>query len=145
MTSGAMTVFRAQHTDLEVNAVRNPVDAWDIDGIAGQYKLFIDRWSEPLVEITAGRVSGAEAVKARTEVMGMTGYFLVIDPLLPAGMMPPDWPRARAREVFIAVYDGLAEPAEEHVRAVVASVGDEPGPDVRAHTVEEMAAGICGT
>ena len=145
MTSGALSVFRAQHTDLEVDASRNPVDAWDIDGIAGQYKLFIDRWSELLAKITRRSVSGAAAVKARTEVMDVYRRFPLIDPLLPAGLMPSDWPRTRAREIFVAVYDGLAQPAEEHVRAVVSSVGDEPGADVRAHTVEEMAAGICDT
>jgi phenylacetic acid degradation operon negative regulatory protein len=145
VTPGALTVFRAQHTELGRDAARNPVDAWDIEGIAGQYEMFIRRWRRLLPRITAGKVTGAAAVRARTEVMDIYRRFPVVDPLLPVELMPPDWPRTRAREIFVAVYDGLAEPAEEHVRAVVASVGGEPVPDIRAHTIAEMAAGICGT
>ena len=49
---------------------------------------------------------------------------------------------ATAREVFAAVYDGLAGPAQEHVRAVVAAAGAGPRLDIQAHTVDEMHAGI---
>ncbi|MDX3044178.1 hypothetical protein PV383_44515, partial [Streptomyces caniscabiei] len=27
--------------------------------------------------------------------------------MLPIGLLPPGWPRSRAREVCVAVYDGL--------------------------------------
>jgi phenylacetic acid degradation operon negative regulatory protein len=62
-------------------------------------------------------------------------------PLLPTELLPPGWPRGRAREVFVAVYDGLAEPAQEHVRAVVARCADGPISEIRAHTVAELGAG----
>ncbi|WP_342768797.1 PaaX family transcriptional regulator [Allorhizocola rhizosphaerae] len=139
---GAMSVFRSQHVELATGATRNPIDAWDIAGIVKQYTTFIRRWSRLLPRITAGAVSGSAAVRARTEVMDSYRRFPVLDPLLPIEFLPPGWPRARAREVFVAVYDGLAEPAQEHVRALVARAADGPHPQIRAHTVAEMAAGV---
>jgi phenylacetic acid degradation operon negative regulatory protein len=139
---GVMSVFRAQHLELEIGATRNPVDAWDLAGIAKQYTTFIRRWSRVLPRLTAGRISGIAAVRLRTEVMDIYRRFPVLDPLLPVELLPPGWPRARAREVFVAVYDGLAEAAQEHVRAIVARVADGEHPQIRAHTVAEMGAGV---
>ncbi len=139
---GGITVARAQHVQLDVAADRSPVEAWDLAAIAGQYDDFIRRWTRLLPRVAAGAVTGAEAVRARTEVMDTYRRFPSIDPLLPVKLMPPGWPRATAREVFAAVYDGLAEPAEEHVRAVVTNADDRPHPDIQAHTVDEMQAGI---
>lgn len=137
---GAVTVFRAQHLELQAEADRSPVDAWDLPGIAKEYKTFIDRWGPLLPRIAAGEVTGAAAVRTRTEVMDVYRRFPVLDPMLPVALMPPDWPRRRARAVFVAIYDGLLGPAQDHVRAVVASVADGPWPDIQAHTVAHMAA-----
>jgi phenylacetic acid degradation operon negative regulatory protein len=54
-------------------------------------------------------------------------------------LMPTGWPRKDARAVFVAVYDGLAEPAQQHVRAVAGRYAPGPQPDIRAHTVTELA------
>lgn len=139
---GAMSVFRGQHLELETWATRNPIDAWDIAGIAKEYATFVRRWSKMLPRITAGSISGNAAVRLRTEVMDTYRRFPVLDPLLPIELLPPGWPRARARELFVAVYDGLAEPAQEHVRAIVARVADGEHPHIRAHTVAELGTGV---
>jgi phenylacetic acid degradation operon negative regulatory protein len=68
--------------------------------------------------------------------------FPVLEPQLPIELLPPDWPRARAREVFVAVYDGLAEPAQEHVRAVVARIADGLDLAIQTHSVADMSAGV---
>jgi phenylacetic acid degradation operon negative regulatory protein len=139
---GGITVVRAQHVQLDAAVDRSPVEAWDLGAIAGQYDDFIRRWTLLLPRIAAGAVTGAEAVRARTQVMDTYRRFPTIDPLLPVKLMPPGWPRAAAREAFAAVYDGLAEPAQEHVRAVVTTAGGRPHPGIQAHTVDEMHAGI---
>jgi phenylacetic acid degradation operon negative regulatory protein len=139
---GSVTVFRAQHQELEADVDRNPVEAWDLPGIAKMYETFIDQWSLLLPQIAAGSVTGAAAVRARTEVMNVYRTFPVLDLRIPAGLMPADWPRGRARETFVAIYDGLLQPAQDHVRAVVAGVTDEPYPGIQAHTVADVAAGI---
>ncbi|AVV44570.1 PaaX family transcriptional regulator [Streptomyces sp. P3] len=139
---GAMSVFRARQVDLETEANRNPVEAWDLAGIAEQYEIFVERWSAVLPRIGAGDVTGADAVRARTEVMGAYRHFPVLDPLLPVDLLPADWPRSRAREVCVAVYDGLAHTAQEHVRSVAARFADDPHPGITAHTIAGMSAGI---
>lgn len=127
LARGAVTVFRARQEDLDTRVNRNPVEAWDLPGIAEHHQAFIDRWSGLLRHIGAGDVTGAEAVRARTEVMHAYRHFPILDPLLPVGLLPPDWPRSRAREVCVAVHDGLVQPAQDHVRAVVTRFADGHG------------------
>ena len=138
-TLGAMTMFRARQVDLATPANRNPIDAWDVAAIASRYDTFIRRWKPVLPRIRAGQVSGAAAVQARTEIMDAYRRFPVVDPELPIELMPANWPRAQAREVFVAVYDGLAAPAQEHVRTLVTRFSDAPCGEVRAHSTAEMA------
>jgi phenylacetic acid degradation operon negative regulatory protein len=64
--------------------------------------------------------------------------FPTLDPRLPIQLMPDGWPRKDARAVFVAVYDGLADPAQEHVRAVADRYAAGPQTEIRAHTVAEM-------
>ncbi|MGA5300239.1 PaaX family transcriptional regulator C-terminal domain-containing protein [Nucisporomicrobium flavum] len=140
LTLGTMTVFRARHVDLDASIRRNPIDAWDTAGIARQYEAFIERWSPTLPRT----LTGVEAVRARTEVMNTYRRLPVLDPHLPARLLPPGWLREPARDLFTAVYDGLAEAAENHVRAVASrhSGGDVAG--IRAHTVADLASGFSG-
>lgn len=144
VTGGAMSVFRARHVELATTANRNPLEAWDVAGIARHYETFIQRWRPLLPRIRAGRVVGAAAVRSRTQVMDTYRRFPILDPQLPIELMPAGWPRPRARELFVAVYDGLAEPAQEHVRTVVTRFADSPDPGIRAHTAAELAAGAEG-
>lgn len=139
---GSMSVFRARHVELDQAVDRYPLEAWDLPGIAGQYEEFIRRWSTLLPHIAAGSVVGVAAVRARTELMDTYRHFFpTLDPPLPAELLPPGWPRARAREVCIAVYDGLAQQAQEYVRGVVACFTNEPHGDVTAHTIAAMSVG----
>jgi phenylacetic acid degradation operon negative regulatory protein len=137
---GAMTVFRASHADIGAAANRDPIEAWDIAAIARQYEGFVRRWQRVLPRMRSGKVAGAAAVRARTEVMDTYRRFPVVDPLLPTQLLPPGWLRGRAREAFVAVYDGLAEPAQEHIRTVVSRFADGPQPEIRAHTIANLGA-----
>jgi phenylacetic acid degradation operon negative regulatory protein len=139
---GAMTAFRAQHVELDAITGRNPLDAWDIAAIARQYESFVQRWTPLLPRIRSGDVTGAEAVRARTEVMDTYRRFAVLDPALPIRLLPAGWPREPAREVFVAVYDGLAEVSQEHVRAVAASFEDGSHSGISAHTIADLLAGV---
>jgi phenylacetic acid degradation operon negative regulatory protein len=141
VTLGAMSVFRASHFELATEANRNPIEAWNVDAIAEHYETFIRRWRPLLARVNGGRVTGAAAVRARTEIMDMYRRIPILDPQLPIELMPAGWPRARTREIFVAIYDGLGEQAQEHVRAIASRCGDHPDADIRAHTVAQMAAG----
>ncbi|MET7468131.1 PaaX family transcriptional regulator C-terminal domain-containing protein [Micromonospora sp. NPDC005686] len=137
---GAVTVFRGRQDALDAIGQRAPVDAWDVDAISGRYEAFLRRWS-PLASRLA-TVDGATAVRARTEVMDTYRRFPTLDPRLPLELLPAGWPRRAARDLFAAVYDGLAEPAETHVRAVVARFADPVPAGIRAHTTTDMLAGV---
>jgi phenylacetic acid degradation operon negative regulatory protein len=139
---GALTVFRARHLQLDAVGARAPITAWDIASITDMYESFIRRWRPTLSRIRARRVPGPEAVRARTEVMDTYRRFPVVDPHLPLELLPPGWLRATAREVFVAVYDGLAAAAEKHVRQVAARFAGEANPGIRAHTVADLLIGV---
>jgi phenylacetic acid degradation operon negative regulatory protein len=138
---GSLTVFRAQQVQLDEVAHRDPLDAWDLATVAEVYASFLDTWSPLAPRIRAGAVRGAEAVRARTGVMDTYRLFRVLDPHLPLRCMPAGWLRPRVHELFTAVYDGLAVPAQEHVCAVAASAsGSHAG--IGAHTSAELLAGV---
>jgi phenylacetic acid degradation operon negative regulatory protein len=107
----------------------------------GSVTVFRARHQELEADVDRNPVEAWD-LPAIAEVMNVYRTFPVLDPGIPARLMPPDWPRGRAREVFVAIYDGLLQPAQDHVRAVVAGVTDEPYPGIRAHTVAEAAAGV---
>ncbi|MFD0823881.1 PaaX family transcriptional regulator C-terminal domain-containing protein, partial [Micromonospora zhanjiangensis] len=117
---GAMTMFRARSVQLSTVTSRDPLDAWDLTNVGEHYASFVRRWRTLLPRIRAGDVVGADALRARTEVMDSYRRFVSLDPWLPMRLMPAGWPRVEARDVFVAVYDGLAEPALRHVRRTVA-------------------------
>ncbi|WP_433729187.1 PaaX family transcriptional regulator [Actinoplanes sp. CA-051413] len=137
-----MTVFRGRHLDLAASAGRSPLDAWDTAAIAGQYESFIATWRPVLPRQQAGRISGPEAVRARTEIMDTYRRLPILDPGLPSRLLPPGWLREPARDLFVAIYDGLAPNAQDHVRAVAAACTGEPLSGIGAHTVAELAAGL---
>ncbi|MFI0794303.1 PaaX family transcriptional regulator C-terminal domain-containing protein [Micromonospora rubida] len=144
LAPGAVTVFRGREVALDVAGRRAPVEAWDVDGIGRHYQEFLRRWTPLLPRVRSGQVEGAAAVRARTEVMETFRCFPTLDPQLPVVLLPQGWLRQPARELFAAVYDGLAAPAEEHVRAVVGRFSDTARSGVRAHTTADLLAGVRG-
>jgi phenylacetic acid degradation operon negative regulatory protein len=142
LAPGAMTVFRARHLQFAGTGGRDPLRAWDVAAIAEHYDRFMRRWRAVVPRIEAGRVGGAEAVRVRTEVMDTYRRFAVLDPRLPIRLLPPGWPRLPARQLFAAVYDGLAGAAEQHVRAVAARHADGSSASLRSHTVADILAGV---
>ncbi|MGC4772150.1 PaaX family transcriptional regulator C-terminal domain-containing protein [Micromonospora sp. DT44] len=143
-TRGAVTVFRGRQADLDAIAQRSPIDAWDIEAIGRHYEEFLRRWTPLVPQARSERVDGAAAVRTRTEVMDTFRRFPTLDPRLPLDLLPVGWLRRPARELFEAIYDGLAAPAERHVRAVVAQFAEEAQSGIRAHTAADILAGVRG-
>jgi phenylacetic acid degradation operon negative regulatory protein len=139
---GAVTVFRARHIELDAMVGRDPLDAWDTGAIAEQYESFVRRWRPLLPRIRSGDLRGAEAVRARTEVMDTYRRFPLLDPRLPVVLLPTGWLREPAAEVFTTVYDGLSVAAQSHVRAVVTRFTDGPPSGIEAHSVADLLAGV---
>ena len=82
----------------EIAAVGDPVEivarAWDLDGIADQYRVFVANFSE------AEPSSPGEMFSAQTAIVHAWRKFPFIDPDLPQELLPPDWPRGQARALF---------------------------------------------
>jgi phenylacetic acid degradation operon negative regulatory protein len=66
--------------------------------------------------------------------------FSTLDPQLPLQLLPAGWLRQPAREMFAAVYDGLAQAAESHVRAVADRYAVGERPEIHANTVASLLA-----
>lgn len=135
-TRGAFTAFRARHA-VPGGLGRDPIEAWDVPAIAGRYEAFIREWGG----VSTAGLTGAVAVRARTEVMDAYRRFSTLDPGLPTALLPADWPRPAARRIFTAVYDGLAGAAATHVRTVAAGHAAGPPPEIHANTVADLLAG----
>lgn len=98
---------------LDVGAV------FELEALAAEYRQFIDDFAGDVHESVAGRLAPAPALLLRTRVMGRWLGFRFTDPELPREMLPPDWPRDRAREVFLAIYDSLGAPAERRFSEII--------------------------
>ncbi|GAA0549369.1 PaaX family transcriptional regulator C-terminal domain-containing protein [Paractinoplanes ferrugineus] len=142
LTLGTLTVFRAGHVELDAAVRRNPLDAWDTEEIARQYEAFIRRWRPAVPRSRGGDVAGTDAVRARTEVMDTYRRLPILDPHLPLRLLPRGWLREPARDLFVAVYDGLADTAENHVRAVASRYTEGEVSGIQAHTVADLATGL---
>jgi phenylacetic acid degradation operon negative regulatory protein len=139
---GTLTLFRGEHLSLALPLGRTPVDAWDLAGMAVRYGEFVAHWQAHLAQPAFGKLSGAQALRARTAVIEHYRLLPLLDPALPLSLMPPQWPRITAHETFAAVYDGLAGPALNHVRQVITDVSAAAPAGIGTHTVAEMAAGL---
>ncbi|MDQ0693069.1 PaaX family transcriptional regulator C-terminal domain-containing protein [Arthrobacter sp. W4I7] len=144
----AATVFQGSLTG-EGRDYGEPTDAWNLEQMAGLYRNFLNE-TEPLASAPSlGSVSPVEALIFRTELINVWRAFPNVDPDLPLDLLPPDWPRTRAREVFQLLYGGLAQPALARVKTVVAAHAPEYVDQVQYHLtgdpagpVPKIAAGV---
>lgn len=97
--------------------------AFDLPGLAADYRRFIEE-NESRLEWAHGEVDPREALRVRTLLTNDWLGFRLIDPELPAELLPADWPRPRAREVFLQLYGLLGPAAATRVREIIA-VHDE--------------------
>jgi phenylacetic acid degradation operon negative regulatory protein len=97
-------------------------DAWDLDAIAGRYRGFLDRWSDPR------RRPGFPDALA-TQLVLQTEWLQVIrrDPRLPAQHLPAGWPAERAWRLFRALYAELDPQARASAAALDVIPDEEAG------------------
>ncbi|GAA4730776.1 PaaX family transcriptional regulator [Phytohabitans rumicis] len=117
----------------------HPTLAWDLDALRGGYERLLSAYEPVRQRWRGGRVGTAEALVARTALMDDWRTMPGLDPELPAALLPPGWPRARARELFIELYDGLAALAVQRVVQVVAGYDEALADLVRGHTSRDRA------
>jgi phenylacetic acid degradation operon negative regulatory protein len=115
------TLFRAPGSEAAGLAVFVS-RAWDLSGLVERYEAFVDEFGAYLRGGEVPAVADADAFMVRTRLVHLFREFPVLDPELPTELAPPvAAPRARAVEIFHALYEGLAEPSQRHFEAVTAA------------------------
>jgi phenylacetic acid degradation operon negative regulatory protein len=113
-----------------------PARAWDLSGLQERYDEFTAFAVLLRDQTEAGQITVADALVARTRVMNEWRAFPAMDPDLPDELLPPAWPRAAARELFIACYDLLGPLATRRVRQIIARYSPELAGRAAYHNTE---------
>ncbi len=142
---GTATAFRATSVPSVPPAAAVPVRAWDLDGLRARYECFVEFAGRLRDAAAAGQVPPPDALIARTRVMDEWRAFPGLDPDLPAELLPPAWPRAQARELFIACYDLLGPLAARRVRQIIARYSPELADRAAYHSSELKLSAAPGT
>ncbi|MCM2422154.1 PaaX family transcriptional regulator C-terminal domain-containing protein [Streptomyces sp. RKAG293] len=114
-------LFHGTHLGFEptATAVRR---WWDLDAIAGLHRTFLDA-HEPVLDRWTRRpdVPPRDAFPDYLRALDSWRRLPYADPGLPTALLPPDWPGARASQVFTALHQRLHTAGAAFVRAA-------PGP-----------------
>jgi phenylacetic acid degradation operon negative regulatory protein len=113
-----------------------PARAWDLTGLHDRYQEFVEYAGLLRDQVLAGEITAADALVARTRVMNEWRAFPAMDPDLPDELLPPAWPRASARELFIACYDLLGPLAARRVRQIIARYSPDLAVRAAYHSTE---------
>jgi phenylacetic acid degradation operon negative regulatory protein len=115
--------------------------AWDLNQLREQYSEFLQEWAWIPNVLHGGLMSPKEAFVIRTVMTDSYRRFLKLDPGLPDEILPAEWPRAAARDLFWSSYDGLADLASLRVQQVVADHSAGLAAMVHTHTTERFVLG----
>ncbi|HWD05472.1 MAG TPA: PaaX family transcriptional regulator C-terminal domain-containing protein [Amycolatopsis sp.] len=132
---GEVTIFRATE---HAPSARRPIDAWDLDEIAGRYTEFITTYEPLRTKVRNGAVGASQALLSRTRIMDSWRSFPGIDPDLPSNLLPPRWPRRAAYELFVEVYNALGSLAAIRVRQIVERYSPELAELIAPNTTEGL-------
>jgi phenylacetic acid degradation operon negative regulatory protein len=113
-----------------------PARAWDLSGLRDRYQEFTEFAGLLRDQTVAGEITTADALVARTRVMNEWRAFPAMDPDLPYELLPPAWPRAAARDLFITCYDLLGPLAARRVRQIIARYSPELAGRAAYHSSE---------
>ena len=102
-----------------------PQTAWDLGELAALYGEFIVNTRELRADLGNGEVDPVTALVKRTRLMDDWRTFPALDPELPPELLPSDWPRPEARDLFFETYEALGVPASERVRQVLSKHAPE--------------------
>jgi phenylacetic acid degradation operon negative regulatory protein len=97
----------------------SPSSAWDLVPLRALYERFIATFAPVAMRMRSGTMSDRDALVARIQVAYRWFVIATVDPNLPAELLPSDWPRNAARDIFVDLYDELGPRAEARVREIV--------------------------
>jgi phenylacetic acid degradation operon negative regulatory protein len=97
----------------------SPVTAWDLGPLRLRYDQFMATFAPLQLRMRAGGMTDRDALVARIQVAYRWFVIATVDPDLPAELLPSDWPRNAARDIFAELYNELGSQAEARVRELV--------------------------
>lgn len=106
--------------------------AWPLSEIGGAYRDFLNTFA-PLQAWLSGRerLSSADAIVARVLLIHQYRRVLLRDPLLPAALLPGDWPAAEAQRLCGRIYRALLPLSEQWLDVFGESAsGSLPAPNI---------------
>lgn len=99
---------------------RGPVtmvaDAFDTANLRLKYESFIDEYGP----ISDNEPATSDALALRTLMVNKWLTLRTMDPNLPLEVLPQDWPRSRAYDIFVSLYDRLGAQASAEFGEVIA-------------------------
>lgn len=126
----ALTALRSRALPARNDAL-DPVTAFDLDDIRALYDEFRMEFA-PLAEaIARGSVTPEQALIGRVSCLNRWRRIISLDPTLPAELLPADWPRRAAYDLFLATWGALGPLALSTVSDIVARYDPETAPRLR--------------
>jgi phenylacetic acid degradation operon negative regulatory protein len=99
--------------------------AWDTDALAAHYRRYLQRFGAVIERFRADGVHDPEqCFVVRTLLIHAYRRVLLRDPLLPAALLPLDWPGAAAHALCRDFYRLTHRAAERHLAACLADRGE---------------------
>ena len=93
--------------------------AWPLAGLGERMRVFVDRFEG----LETADLEPAAALAIRLMLVHAFRELALRDPLLPAALLPGDWPGATARAVFVRLYLALTPAAEAFTARLVSRSG----------------------
>jgi phenylacetic acid degradation operon negative regulatory protein len=87
--------------------------------LQADYEHFVSRFCPVRGQLSEGGITPPEALVTRTYLMDSWREFADADPDLPDELLPDDWPRARARDVFTELDAALRSLAVRRLRQLL--------------------------
>jgi phenylacetic acid degradation operon negative regulatory protein len=134
------TLLRSLPVEPAGTSLRHPLSAWNLDEMRLAYERFIENFDPLLQRVRSGQVNISEALVERTAIMDSWRTFPGLDPDLPDDLLPADWPRRRAYEIFAETYDTLGPLAQFRFRQIITPYAAEIAPLVSYHTTRTALA-----
>lgn len=101
---------------------------WPLDALAAEYREFLELLANPLAGLENGPAPDPmSCFLLRSLAVHAYRRIVLKDPMLPAALLPADWPGLRAEHAMAMLYDAISEPAQAHVTARMTGVEHPAG------------------
>ncbi len=112
-------ILRSRDLELQPGGRARLEEAWRLDELADAYRDYHDRFLPLARRSAAGKVPPPEALVRRGELVDDWRRLVRDDPDLPLDFLPSDFPRHRARELFLETHVALEAPARARFEELI--------------------------